>query len=212
MSFDDVLVNYAEEPLTRQIILSLIKDYKRPNDKIGELMKSGELTGIKNGLYIPGPKSKITKPEPFLIANHLWGPSYISQETALSYWGLIPERVYEINSVTTKTTKHYKTSAGRFTFRHAPLPYYAYGLKMVQLSPKQNILIASPEKAVCDKIVLTAGIQLRSIPQTTSLLVEDLRMDEDQLQELNIHMIESWLDQAPKKSSLSMLIKTLKNL
>lgn len=212
MNFDDVLIQYAEEPLTRQVILSIIKDYKRPNDKIGELMKSGELTGIKNGLYIPGPKSKITGPEPFLLANHIWGPSYISLETALSYWGYIPERVYEISSVTTKASRSYKTSVGRFTFRHAPLPYYSFGIKSVQLTAKQNILMASPEKALCDKIIMTAGIHLRSVPQVINLLTEDLRIDEDKLQELNVQMIGNWLDEAPKRSSLMMLIKALKVL
>ncbi|MGN6396653.1 MAG: type IV toxin-antitoxin system AbiEi family antitoxin domain-containing protein [Mucilaginibacter sp.] len=212
MRFDDILTDYAEEPLNRQIILSLIKGYKRPNDKIGELMKSGELTSIKNGLYIPGPNSKIARPEPYLIANHLWGPSYISMETALSYWGFIPERAYEITSVTIKASRKYKTDAGRYTFRHCPLPYYSYGIKGVQLSPKQNILMASPEKAICDKIVMTSGIQLRSITQAIRLLTEDLRIDEDKLTGLDLTMMSTWLDAAPKRSSLKMLIKALQSL
>lgn len=62
---------YAEEPLPLHLMLALLKNYKRPNDKIGELLKRGELISVKNGLYIPGPKSKIAAPEPLLIANHL---------------------------------------------------------------------------------------------------------------------------------------------
>jgi hypothetical protein len=212
MSFDDILMEYAEEPLTRQVILSLLKEYKRPNDKIWELIKSGSLTTVKNGLYIPGPGSKISRPEPFLIANHLWGPSYISFETALSYWGLIPERVYEISSTTIKVSKSYKSDAGRFTYRHTSLPYYSYGIRYIRLSPRQSVLVASPEKAICDKIAMTAGIHLRSSSQVLDFLLEDLRIDEDKLRELDTKMIESWIKTAPKKSSLSMLVKTIRTL
>src|SRR5207249_521375 len=109
MEFREAIQQYAEEPLTRQLLMDLLKDYKRPNDKINELVKKGELTPVKKGFYIPGPKLNIPKPESFLIANHLWGPSYISLETALSYWAFIPERVYEVSSVTMKSTKTYKT-------------------------------------------------------------------------------------------------------
>lgn len=43
MRFDEAIAPFHEEPLTRQVILSVLKEYKRPNDKIGELIKSGEL-------------------------------------------------------------------------------------------------------------------------------------------------------------------------
>lgn len=74
-SFTNHIQQYSEEILTRQIILSLLKEYKRPNDKIAEMVKFGYLTSVKKGLYIAGPKSNILRPELFLVANHLWGPS-----------------------------------------------------------------------------------------------------------------------------------------
>lgn len=80
---------------------------------------------------MPGAKTNVPKPDPFLIANHLWGPSYISLETALAYWGLIPERVFEISSVTTKPTKTYDTKAGRFSYFHANIPYYSVRIKVM---------------------------------------------------------------------------------
>ncbi|GGH15143.1 hypothetical protein FAZ19_06895 [Sphingobacterium alkalisoli] len=212
MSFSELVENYAEEPLTRQIILSLLKDYKRPNDKIGELVKEGLLTTIKKGLYVPGPKSKTKKPEAFLIANHLWGPSYVSLETALSYHGLIPERVYEISSVTVKASKTVNTKVGRFTYRQASLPYYFFGLESIKLTPRQVVLMASPEKALCDKIVMTSGVHLRSIVQVRSFLIDDLRIDIDRLRALDIDGIDSWIEAAPKASSLKMLTKTLSEL
>lgn len=212
MDFKDAIRDYAEEPLTRQIMMDLLKDYKRPNDKINELVKKGELTSIKKGLYVTGPKINIAKPEPFLIANHLWGPSYVSMDAALSYWGLIPEKVFEISSLTTRVSKIYKTSVGRFSYMNAPLPYYSFGMKSVQLTPKQVALIASPEKAICDKIITTSGIILRSSRQVREYLIDDLRIDDEKLLELDLGAISSWIRDAPKKESLSMLVKTIKSL
>lgn len=207
-----MIQDYAEEPLTRQVILPLLRKYKRPNDKINELVKKGELTTLKKGLYIPGPNINVRKPEPFLVANHLWGPSYVSLETALSYWSFIPERVYEISSVTIKATKTYKTDIGRFSYLHTVLPYYSFGIRSIQLTPRQVILIASPEKALCDKLIMTSGVFLRSIKQTQEFLIDDLRLDENKLQELNLKEMLTWLGDAPKKNSLKMLIKTLDTL
>ncbi|GAA4334820.1 hypothetical protein GCM10023184_29180 [Flaviaesturariibacter amylovorans] len=193
-------------------MLQLLKDYRRPNDKIHELLKRGELLQVKRGIYIPGPKVPVAQPAGVLLANHLRGPSYVSQETALAHWGLIPERVYEISSVTLKSAKSYKTPVGRFSYAHAALPYYAFGIRRVQLTPRQAVLMASPEKALCDKIILTSGVILRSVRQATDFLMEDLRIDEEQLRTLQHSEIHSWIPDAPKSSSLTMLLKTLEQL
>jgi hypothetical protein len=212
MTFKEAVLEYAEEPLPRQIMMDLLKEYKRPNDKINELVKKGELTTVKKGLYVAGPRISITKPEPFLVANHLRGPSYLSLDAALSYWGLIPERVYEISSMTTKTSKSYKTPLGRFRYFHAPLPYYSFGIKSVELTPRQVVLIASPEKALCDKIITTSGILLRSSRQVLEYLIDDLRIDEEMLRKLDTGAISTWIKDAPKKRSLSMLVNTIAGL
>ena len=83
---------------------------------------------------------------------------------------------------------------------------------MVRLTAQQTALMASPEKAVCDKIVLTAGVLLRSKEQTLDFLTEDLRIDEEQLHTLNRDVIQTWIEDAPKKSSLQMLVNTLQKL
>lgn len=212
MDFRKMIKEYAEAPISRHLILDLLSEYQRPNDKISELIKSKALISVRRGLYIVGPKTDLPTPEPFLIANHLRGPSYVSLESALSYWNMIPERAYEISSVTIKTSKLYKTPVGRFSYRQLKTPYYSYGIKNIRHSSKQSILVASPEKALCDKIVLTPKIHLRSITQTQDFLMEDLRMDSEVLSTLDTKVMESWIENAPKKSSLEMLIKTLKEL
>ncbi len=212
MEFREAMQQYAEEPLTLQILLGLLKGYKRPYDKIHEMVKKEELIPVKKGFYVPGPRLGISRPESFLIANHLWGPSYVSLEAALSHWGYIPERVYEVSSMTIKAAKTYKTPVGRFRYFHAQLPYYSFGIKSVALTRRQTVLMASPEKALCDKIVMTSGILLRSERSVQEFLLEDLRMEEEALRKLEIRTIASWLPDAPKKNSLQMLIKTLNNL
>jgi hypothetical protein len=203
---------YTNAPLSHNVVMDVLATYNRPNDKISEMIKNGELISLRRGLYVPGPELDLPIPDRFVIANHLRGPSYISLETALSYWGLIPERVYEISSVSTKTSKTYETSLGRFSFQFSPTPFYSFGIKSVRLTEFQTALIASPEKALCDKIVLTSGVLLRSVSQTMDFLVEDLRIDEEQLQALDIEAIQSWVEDAPKMTSLQMLVNTLQGL
>lgn len=212
MEFREAIQAYAEQPITKQILFNLLKDYKRPYDKINELVKQGVLVVVKRGIYITGQNQHIAKPEPFLLANHLLGPSYISLESALSHWGLIPERVYEISSMTTHSSKIYKTPVGIFSYIRAPLPYYSFGIQQLELTKKQLVLIATPEKALCDKIIATSGILLRSVKQVKEFLVDDLRMEERALRQLNVNEINNWVINAPKKTSINMLIKTLKML
>jgi len=209
MKIEDSLLNYREEVLTRQILLSLLDGYQRPNDKISEMIKQGNLVHLKNGFYIPGPGLRVDLPDDKLIANHLWGPSYVSSDSALSYWGMIPEKVFEVLSCTTKIAKYYETPIGRFRYYHVSKNYYSLGIKSVRLTERQTVLMACPEKALFDRIILTSGVLLRSLPQTKSFLFEDLRMDEEQLSSLDVAMMESWLAFSPKKQSLGWLLKTL---
>lgn len=193
--------------------MTLLKDYDRPNDKIHSLLKKGILQSIRKGLYIAGPAiNEGKKPEPFLVANHIVGPSYVSLETALSYHGLIPERVYEVASMTTKAARKFSTPLGSFTYTKLPLPYYAYGIDSVKLADNQYALIASPEKALFDKIVTTSGVLFRSKKSVLEYLVDNLRVDEDMLRKLNTKIMSTWLDKSLKKESLLMVVETLKSI
>ena len=212
MSLKRNIREYVSTPLTHQFVSDVLADYNRPNDKISELVRSGFLISLRRGLYVPGPESDLPIPNIFLIANHLRGPSYVSLESALSHWEMIPERVFEINSITLKTSHMYDTPIGRFSYRHLAAPYYSFGLERVELETNQFVLMASPEKAICDKIITTSGITLRSRSQTLNFLIDDMRMEQNILANLNVNAIESWIEDAPKASSLQMLINTLRSL
>lgn len=204
--------NLSNQPLTHQLLTSLLKDYKRPNDKIHELISAGIIEPVKKGLYLPSTEFSETRTEPFLLANHMLGPSYVSFESALSYYGLIPERVFEVSSATTKASRSFNTPTGTFSFTRMPLPYYSFGIRQVELGENQNALIASPEKALFDKIVNTAGLKLRSKIAASEYLIENLRIEEDQLQQLDIRTMETWLTDSPKRESLVQVIKFIEEL
>jgi len=206
------IAKHSNQPITHRLLKSWLKDYKRPNDKIHALKSEGALASVKKGFYIAGPKTRSGRPENSLLANHLLGPSYVSMDTALSFYGMIPERVYTITSMTTKASRDFKTPIGLFIYVHLPLPYYAFGLNMVNLSNEQCAIIASPEKALCDKIVSTSGLIIRSASNASSYLIDDLRMDEDALKRFNTRMMKDWLSDAPKKESLQMVIKMISSL
>lgn len=212
MEINQLIGNHEEQPLPHQLLMSWLKGYKRPNDKILGLKAQGILEPLKRGLYIAGPSVTDKKPDVMLVANHLLGPSYVSVETALSYYGLIPERVYETSSMTTKASRSFNTAMGLFTYTRLSLPYYSFGLQALRLPSNQYAMVASPEKALCDKIVTTSGLALRSIRNAYDYLVDDMRIDESALKDLNTNMIQEWLSDAPKKDSLLMVVKMIEQL
>ncbi|HMG66971.1 MAG TPA: hypothetical protein VK588_04760, partial [Chitinophagaceae bacterium] len=206
MEVTQSIQQYASYPIPHHLMASLLKEYSQPNDKIHYLIRDGILQQVKRGLYVAGPGITNSRPDPFLLSNHLLGPSYVSLESALSYHGLIPEKVYETASVTTKATRRFSTPLGVYSYTRLPLPYYSYGIRSVEVDKQHRFLIASPEKALFDKIITTAGIEFRSKSSVLTYLENDLRIDIEMLKDLDIAGMESWIPTSPKKDSLSMLI------
>ena len=143
------------------------------------------------------------------MANHIMGPSYVSLESALSYHGLIPEKVYEVSSVTTKATRQFSTPLGAYSYTRLPLPYYSYGIRSLEIDRQHRFLIASPEKALFDKIITTAGVEFRSKTSALAYLENDLRLDMDTLKNLDLSAMNSWIPTSPKKDTLSVLTETI---
>lgn len=212
MDIQTALRALSNQPLTHQLLTDLLKDYKRPNDKILSLKADGLIEPVKKGLYIAGRSLGAERPESALLANHIFGPSYLSMESALAYYGLIPEKVFSVTSMTTKASRKFQTSIGLYTYTNLPLPFYAFGLATVSLSKDQQAIIAIPEKALCDKIATTAGISLRSQSAARDYVFENLRMEEEDLAKFDLNAMLSWLENAPKRESLEMLIKMIKKI
>ena len=212
MSFNKLLSAFEGQPITHQILTSLLNQYKRPNDKIMALKDKGIIKSVKRGIYIPGEDSNMQRPESSLIANHIYGQSYLSMETALSHYGLIPERVYAVTSMKIKPSKDFRTSIGLYSCSYLPLPYYAFGINNVKLHENQRVIMAYPEKALTDKIATTTGVILRSLNNAQNYVLENLRMEQSDLKDFDTTQVRSWLSDAPKKESLEILIKMIEKL
>ena len=199
-------------PLSTSTILPLLKDYRRPYDKINYWVKSGILIQVKKGLYVLGKELSDQVPHPFLLANQLYGPSYVSLDSALAYHGMIPERVYQTSSVSTRMSKTFQTDLGLFDYTKVNSRYYSFGIRNQGNKNSGYFMIASPEKALWDKIVLTSGLLFRSKVEGRSFLEKDLRVDLNELNSLNLEEMKSWIPFSPKKSTLALLIQVLEEV
>jgi hypothetical protein len=203
---------FEEQVLPSQVLLSLFQEYSSPLDKIGDWVEKGYLIQLRRGLYIPGPNSGLILPELFTISNHLYGPSYISLESALSFWGLIPERVFGVYAISLQRSKVMETPVGRFEYRNMSDRYYYLGVNSISLTSKQRVLMANKEKAVIDKIVLTAGVQFRSKEDVIGYFERDLRVEMEDLFEFDLNMIRSWIPKLPKQRSFEKLCDVIERL
>lgn len=165
------------EELDYLLLKSILTDYAQPRAKIRALLKNGTLVRVKKGLYVFGEAFALQPFSKEVLANLMYGPSYISLEYALAYYGMIPERVQTITSITNKRNKHFDTPVGQFSFRYIHPRKYTVGITQISIDASHNIIIASPEKALADKISLTPGLQLESVDDVEAFLTEDLRID-----------------------------------
>ena len=203
----EILKQFGVVPVSSAVLKSVLTDYKSVNTKIHALEKEGELIRLKKGLYVVSPKVTGRELLPELIANHLYGPSYVSMESALRYYGLIPERVYAVRSMTTKHNREFKNEVGLFTYREVADEYFAVGV--TQSKTDVPFLIAGPEKALCDTIIYTAGLTLRSAKAMEEYLVDDLRFELEALRRFDVSIIEACATVGKKKKELQILIKLI---
>lgn len=117
-------------------------------------VKSGKVLKLRRGVYIlKGPHAGTTV-HPFSAANSLKKASYVSLQSALSHYGMIPEYVPVTTSVTTGRPEEFATPIGRFLFRHVSTQCF-HGFTEVEVSPGQRALLASRQKALVDLLYLT---------------------------------------------------------
>lgn len=140
-----------ERAFTKYSVFSVIDIKKRYPDfdsrRLVEWQKKGYLIKVKRGYYCFGERKKGGH---FLYytANKIYTPSYISLESALTYYNLIPEGIFIITSVTTKNTANYDSSIGNFEYKHIK-PNLFFGYKLLQ-EKNLTIKIAEPEKVILD--------------------------------------------------------------
>jgi predicted transcriptional regulator of viral defense system len=205
----NVLEQFGIIPVSSGALISVLRNYNSPNDKISNLEKKGELIRLKKGLYVVSPDVHRQVLSIELIANHLYGPSYISFERALSFYKLIPERVYTTRSMTIKRARSFTTPLGNFDYVSAKADYYSIGINSEIINDKLAYLVASPEKAICDMLVATPGLRLQSVKAMQVYLEEDLRIDFSAIETYNTDVIRQCIEVGKKKTELMQLLKFL---
>lgn len=157
-------------------LMSALSTYANPRDKVTSLLRKGVVVRVKKGLYVFGDDYRKRPFSRELLANLIYGPSYVSLEYALSYHGLIPERVQAVTSVTTKRSKGFETPVGLFVYRQTPKASFHLGMDRVN-HEDFSFLIATPERALADKLRDDRGSAVRSLGEMETYLFENLRLN-----------------------------------
>ena len=170
--------------ITNSIMKHNLDSYSNKNNKISRDIRDKKLFKIINGLYETDQNVSA-----YLLAGSIYGPSYISFEYALSYYGLIPERVSTITCATCdkKKKKEYNTDFGTFTYRDVPVLAYPEEI-ILKEENNYSYQIATPEKALCDKLYTLSPI--KNMSELENVLYNDLRIDIDELNKFNVQDLE----------------------
>lgn len=208
-SFGKVRKSNKTEEFDYESLMQALEDYKKPRDVVTRLLRDGSIIRVKKGLYVfgdPFRKETVCKES---LANLIYGPSYISLEYALSYYGLIPERVERITSMTPLKSKSFQTHLGTFEYIHLHIKKMAAGVTAVRVDKNHQFMIATPEKALADRIAFHKN--LSSTEDVYSFVCDGLRIEEEDLIKLNIPLLEKIAEiyRNPAVTYLATLVKEL---
>lgn len=157
MEFKELLKIVGSEPVFHTgFLLTGDVDAVHIRRQLGRWVKAGKVYQLRRGLYALAPPYQKVKPHPFLVANQLVRPSYVSLLSALGYYSLIPEYVPVITSVTTDRPKGFETPLGRYKFQRVKKERFtSFGL--ADFGNGQEAFLATPEKALLDLVYLQPG-------------------------------------------------------
>jgi len=155
MKWADLLDLIGNEPVFNSSLLMTgpvnSTDIRR---QLSRWIHTGRLIQIRKGLYMLSDTYRKKTPHPFLVANMMKRASYVSLQSALSHYGLIPEYVPYVTSVTTGRPETISSPIGNYIFKHIKTALF-HSYKYIELGDGQSAFIASPEKALLDLFYLT---------------------------------------------------------
>jgi hypothetical protein len=203
------ILNKAESgELDYGFVMDCLKGYKHPRVKLNHLLKIKALVRVKKGLYVPTQKFARRPFSPEVLANIIYGPSYLSLEWACQYYRLIPERVTTYTSATMQRSKQFQTPIGLFTYDHVPTASYSSGVTLITAPNGERALMATKEKALADLLVLRRGA-FTSMKHFKETLFEDLRVEEEDIQNLNLVLLQE-IYNTRQHSAIYYLIECVK--
>lgn len=182
----------------------LAKDKQAFRNQISQWKKQGLIIPLKKGLYILNEHDRKLNLSREYIANQLVFPSYVSLENALSFYGFIPERVFQVTSITSKKTTEFVNSFGTFIYRNLKAELF-FGYTNLQDENGMQILMAEKEKAFLDFLYLNLS-QIN--PDYPNILKESYRFEN--LDELNKSLLLKYSEKFQSKK-LIRFIQTLIN-
>ena len=185
MEFNDLLQIVGRLPIFETGLL--LSGDVSPMDIRKQLSRwtaAGKLYQLRRGLYSLAPPHQKVHPHPFLIANQIRTGSYVSLQSALSYYGMIPEYVPVTTSVTTGRPSTYHTPFGQFDYRHIQVDWFR-GYQQVDLGDEQAAFVAGPEKALLDLVYLQPGGETEDYLRSLRLQAMD-QINIEQLNELAV--------------------------
>lgn len=203
------LKQFGIVPVDTATLTTVLGGYKSPNDKISAMERAGDLIRLKKGLFVVSTEVSNQNISRELVANHLYGPSYVSLESALSYYGLIPEKVYAVRSVTTRLSKKYVTPLGNYEYVTVPEDYFQIGIQQEIINYQYAYLIATPEKAICDMIAVTRNLRLRTVRAMQEYIEDDLRIELSSIESFDMDIVRQCIATGKKKIEFTQLLKLL---
>ncbi len=206
----DKLFDVAELPISHPILSTSLAQFSRVNDKISYMLEKGELIKVQRGLYV---FNNTVEKNPYLkfnIANTLYGPSYVSRFSALSFYGLLAEQTVTAESMALSRVREYETPFGNFEYYKSNINTFPIGIQTHTLNSFSSFLMASPEKALCDLIWIEKTLPIKSLDDMMFFLSEDLRLDLDFFKDANFDILKECHEKGNKKKELGFLLKLLK--
>ena len=171
-----------------QQLTQCLAAYQNPRARIRQLIATDVIIRVKKGLYAFSEPFRKEPVSSTTLANLLFGPSYVSLDYALSFYGMIPERVTTVTSLTICRSRHFSTPFGRFDYHMSTLDRYVNGSTWIE-EGNSTCLMATPEKALIDKVWADKRFDGRSLSGFDAYLNEDLRMDQECLINLDLARI-----------------------
>ena len=184
-------------------LLKQYQDYKNPLGKIKRECDAGHLIRLVRGLY-----ETSQNVNPCFLAPAILSPSYLSFDWALSYYGLIPERVYAITSASLglRKSKTFYNKFGRYEYGDIPVDAFSEGLVYLE-EGEYAAKMASKEKAICDSLYKWGPVN--NVKELKELLFEDKRIDEEEFATCDFGLMAR-LAGLYRKKNLSLLIKLIR--
>jgi len=157
MKWEELLQIVGDEPVfDSSVLLAGRESVENLRQQLSRWVKTGRLIQLRRRIYALARPYRKVEPHPFFAANQLRRPSYVSLQSALAFYGMIPEAVPVTTSVTTGRPESLDTELGRFRFRHLKSDFFR-GYEEVGLGNGMSAFVSTREKALLDLLYLTAG-------------------------------------------------------